>query len=57
VATFMVSPGTQVNHGGVVYGPGETFEADEADVASALRACWVAPVQTDRPAKRAAKRS
>lgn len=57
MAVYRVAAGTQVNANGVVYGPGETFEADEAEVASALRASWVAPVEADRPAKRAPKRS
>jgi len=40
MVTVTVADGTQVNHEGTVYGPGETFSATEAEVARAVEAGW-----------------
>lgn len=56
MARYRVADNTQVALAGTVYGPGEVFEAEPADVAAALAACWAAPaVEDTAPAPRKVK--
>ena len=49
--SYRVADGTQVLHRGTLHAAGDTFEAEPADVADAVRAGWLVEV----PAKKAKK--
>lgn len=50
MSKYKVAEGTQVNHGGVLYGEGETLEADEQTAQEWVARGYVAEVE-DKPKK------
>lgn len=51
--TYRVADGTQVLHGGVLHAAGQTFDAEPADVADAVKAGWL---EVSKPKGKAGKK-
>lgn len=57
MATYRVAQGTQIHHDGVVYGQGETLEAEPEQARIWLQGDWVSEVAKPAAKKTSARKT